>query len=130
MEEIGDYMTSPVLRIGLEDTAQEAAVFMQANNVGSLIVENLGEDVGIVTERDLSQKVVGAGKPADRIKIGEIMTSPILTMDRFLPIEEANRFMMKHKIRHLGVTEVDKIIGILSVKDLVSYYSKDFRMQE
>jgi len=130
MEEIGDYMTSPVLRIGFEDTAQEAAVFMQANNVGSLIVENLGDDVGIVTERDLSQKVVASGKGADLIKIGEIMTAPILSMDRFLPIEEANRFMMKHKIRHLGVTEEEKIIGVLSVKDLVAYYSKDFRMQE
>ena len=130
MEEIGDYMTSPVLRIGLEDSAQEAAVFMEANHIGSLIVENLGDDVGIVTERDLSQKVVAVGKSPDTVKIRDIMTAPILTMDRFLPIEEANRFMMQNKIRHLGVTETDKIVGVLSVKDLVAYYSKDFRMQE
>jgi len=130
MEEISDYMTSPVLRIGADDSAQEAAVFMQANHVGSLIVEDLGEDIGIVTERDLSQKVVAAGKPSDAIKIRDIMTTPILTMDRFLPVEEANRFMMKHKIRHLAVTEEDKIVGMLSVKDLVGYFSKDFRMQE
>ena len=63
-------------------------------------------------------------------RITEIMTSPILSLDRYLPIEEANRFMHKNKIRHLAVTEEDKIVGILSVKDLVSYFSKDFRMQE
>ncbi|NIQ01107.1 MAG: CBS domain-containing protein, partial [Nitrospinaceae bacterium] len=45
-------------------------------------------------------------------------------------IEEANKFMHEKKIRHLAVTEEDKIVGIISVKDLVSYYSRDFRMQE
>ena len=58
------------------------------------------------------------------------MTSPILSLDCYLPIEEANRFMYKNKIRYLAVTEEDKIVGILSVKDLVAYFSKDFRMQE
>ena len=51
-------------------------------------------------------------------------------MDRYLPVEEANRFMFKNKIQHLGVTEEDKIVSILSVQDLVAYFSKDFRMQK
>ena len=58
------------------------------------------------------------------------MTSPILSMDRYLPVEEANQFMHKNKIRHLAVTEEDKIVGMLSVKDLVSYFTRDFRMDE
>jgi len=51
-------------------------------------------------------------------------------MDRNLPFEEANRFMHKNKIRHLRVTEEDKIVSILSMKDLVDYFSKGFGMQE
>jgi hypothetical protein len=47
-----------------------------------------------------------------------------------LPVEEANRFIHKNKMQHLGVTEEDKIVSILWVKDLVAYLSKDFRMQE
>ena len=60
----------------------------------------------------------------------EVMTQPILTMDRYLPVEEANQFMQKNNIRHLAITEEDKIVGLLSVSNLVAFYSKSFRMQE
>lgn len=130
MDEIGDYMISPVLSIDLESSVQEAAQFMEAHNIGSLLVKEFDEYVGIVTETDLARKVLGKGLNPESTVISEIMTSPVLSLDRYLPIEEANHFMHKNKIRHLGVTEVDKIVGILSVKDLVAYFSKDFRMQE
>lgn len=130
MDEIGDYMATPALRIEADDTAQDAAAFMEGNHVGSLIVTEVGDDIGIVTERDLSTKVVAKGKDPNQIKVREIMTQPILTMDRFLPVEEANLFMQKNKIRHLGITEEEKIVGVLSVRDLVSFFSRDFKMQE
>ena len=130
MDDIGDYMSSPVLRIDSEATVNEAAEFMQANHVGSLIVQKLGDDVGMITERDFSKKVLALKKNPENILVSEIMTQPILTMDRYLPVEEANQFMQKNKIRHLAVTEEDKIIGLLSVSNLVAFYSKSFRMQE
>ena len=58
------------------------------------------------------------------------MTKPIVSMDRYMPVKEAEEFMKKKKLRHLAVTEDDEIVGILSVKDLVSCYSKSFRMVE
>jgi signal-transduction protein with cAMP-binding, CBS, and nucleotidyltransferase domain len=97
--------------------------------VGSLIVEEHGDDIGIITERELSQKVLAAGGNPEEMKVSDIMTS-IQSMDRYMPIEEANQFMHKNRIRHLAVTDDDKIVGVLSVKDLVAYYSRDFRMQE
>lgn len=130
MEEIGDYMSSPALRIDAEATVNEAAEFMHANHVGSLIVQKLGDDVGIITERDFSKKILALKKNPENILVSEVMTQPILTMDRYLPVEEANQFMQKNKIRHLAVTEEDKIIGLLSVSNLVAFYSKSFRMQE
>ena len=130
MDDIGDYMSSPVLRIDSEATVNEAAEFMQANHVGSLIVQKFGDDVGMITERDFSKKVLALKKNPENILVAEIMTQPILTMDRYLPVEEANQFMQKNKIRHLAVTEEDKIIGLLSVSNLVAFYSKSFRMQE
>ena len=66
----------------------------------------------------------------ESIGIEEVVTSPVFSIDRYLPIEEANRFMHKNKIRHLRVTEEDKIVSILSMKDFVTYFSKDFGMQE
>lgn len=130
MDEIGDYMTCRILSIDYEATVQESAQYMHASNVGSLLVKRFDEFIGIVTETDLTRKVLGAGLSPETTPVSEIMTQPILSMDRFLPVEEANQFMLKNKIRHLAVTEEDKIVGLLSVKDLVSYFAQSFRMQE
>ena len=66
----------------------------------------------------------------ESIGIEEVMTTPVFSMDRYLPVEGANCFMHKNKIRHLRVTEEDKIVSILSMKDLVAYFSKELGMQE
>ena len=129
MDDVGDFMSSPVLRIDSESSVQDAAILMEKGHVGSLIVEKYGDDIGIITERELSQKVLAKGGNPEEMKVSDIITS-IQSMDRYMPIEEANQFMHKNKIRHLAITDDDKIVGILSVKDLVAYYSKDFRMQE
>jgi len=129
MDELGEFMSSPVLRIDSDSSIQEAAILMEANHIGSLIVEQYGDDIGIVSEKDMTRKVLARKGDPESLTVSEIM-DPIQSMDRFLPIEEANIYMHDHKIRHLAVTEDDKIVGIISVKDLVSYYSRDFRMQE
>ncbi len=129
MDDVGDFMSSPVLRIDSEGSVQDAAILMEKSHVGSLIIEKHGDDIGILTERELSQKVLAKGGNPEEMKVSDIIAS-IQSMDRYMPIEEANQFMHKNKIRHLAITDDDKIVGILSVKDLVAYYSKDFRMQE
>jgi signal-transduction protein with cAMP-binding, CBS, and nucleotidyltransferase domain len=130
LDGIDDYMISTVLSIDIDSSVQEVAMFMTANNIGSLLVKKFDEYVGIVTETELARKVLGKGLNRESIGIEEVMTTPVFSMDRYLPVEEANRFMHKNKIRHLRVTEEDKIVSILSMKDLVAYFSKDFGMQE
>jgi signal-transduction protein with cAMP-binding, CBS, and nucleotidyltransferase domain len=130
LEEIGDYMSSPVMSIDSELTVQEAAQQMHAKKVGSVLVRIHDEYVGILTETDLSRKVVAKNLDPVTTMVSSIMTKPVLSMDRYMPVKEAEEFMKKKRIRHLAVTEEDKIVGILSVKDLVSCYSKSFRMVE
>ena len=131
LDDIGDYMSSPVFSIDHDSTVQEAAQYMRVSNVGSLLIKEFDDFVGIVTETDLTRKVVGGGLSPETTPISKIMTQPVQSMDRFLPIEEANHFMHKNKIRHLAVTEDEKIVGMLSIKDLVAYYAKSsFKMQE
>jgi len=131
LDDIGDYMSSPVFSIDHDSTVQEAAQYMRLSNVGSLLVKEFDDFVGVVTETDLTRKVVGGGLNPETTPISEVMTQPVQSMDRFLPVEEANKFMHKNKIRHLAVTEEEKIVGMLSVKDLVAYYAKSsFKMQE
>jgi len=123
-------MISTVLSIDIDSSVQEAAMFMTANSTGSLLVKKFDEYVGIVTETELARKVLGKGLNRQSIGVEEVMTSPIFSMDCYLPVAEANFFMHKNKIRYLRVTEEDKIVSILSMKDLAAYFSKDFGMQE
>ena len=123
-------MISTELSIDIDSSFQEAAMFMTANNIGSLLVKKFDEYLGVVNETGLDRKVLCKDLNRESIGIEEFMTSPIFSMDRYLPVEEANRFMHKNKIRHLRVTEEDKIVSILSMKDFVTYFSIDFGMQE
>ncbi len=130
LEDIGKYMSSPVSSIDSELTVQEAAQQMYAKNVGALLVRVHDKFVGILTETDLTRKVIAKGLNTETTFVSSIMTKTILSMDRYMPVEEAEEFMKKKNIRHLAVTEEGEIVGILSVKDLVSCYSKSFRMVE
>ena len=123
IEEIGDYMTSPVLSISADALAQEAAQTMESKHVGSLLVKEGEKYVGIVTETDLTRKMLAKGLNRETTKVSEIMTTPLLTINCHEPLVEANQLMAKKKIRHLGVTENEEVVGLLSVKDLVHYFS-------
>ncbi len=129
-DDIGDYMSSPVISIDSELTVQEAAQQMHAKNIGALLVRVFEEYVGIITETDLARKVVALGLNLETTLVSSVMTKPLLSMDRYIPVEEAEEFMKKHKIRHLAVTEEDEVVGMLSVKDLFLCYSKAFKMTE
>ena len=122
--EIADFMTTSVISIGPYSTVQETAKFMHEKNIGSLLVKENDEYIGIVTETDLTRKVLGGGLDPKTIKVTAVMTAqPIITLDCHQPLTEANAFMAKKKVRHLPITENDKIVGMISVKDLVAFFA-------
>lgn len=122
-EEIGDYMISPVLSIGPDAAAQEAAQFMESKHVGSLLVKEGESFVGIITETDLTRKIVAKGLKDKNPKVRDIMTAPLQTIDCHEPIVDANQLMANKRIRHIAVTENGQVVGMLSVKDLIHYYA-------
>ena len=88
-----------------------------------MLVKNGGEYIGIVTERDLTRKVLGKGLDAETTAVTEVMSSPLITLEGTQPVTDANQFMAKNKIRHLAITIEGRIEGIISVKDLVAFYA-------
>jgi len=130
MKQICDIMSSPALGVDSRSTAQEAGLYMFKCSVGSLLIKDNGEYVGIVTETDFAQKLAGKGRNPEATLITEIMTSPILTLNGELDVSEANTFMAHHKIRHLVVTLDEKIVGIVSLKNLLNYYAKSFMSEK
>ncbi|MCH6581076.1 MAG: CBS domain-containing protein [Nitrospinae bacterium] len=122
-EEIGDYMASPVLSIAPDASTQEAAQIMESKHVGSLLVKDGDTYVGIVTETDLTRKIVARGLQDKNSKVSDIMTAPLQTIDCHEPIVDANQLMANKRIRHIAVTENDQVVGMLSVKDLIHYFA-------
>ena len=117
-EEIGDYMVSPVLSVSPDISAQEAAQLMESKNIGSLLVKDGETFVGIITETDLTRKIIAQGLQDKNPSVREIMTTPLQTIDCHEPIVDANQ-----RIRHIAVTDKDAVVGMLSVKDLIHYYA-------
>lgn len=100
-------------------TALEAAQIMRNRAIGSVLVEQGGQIVGIVTETDIVREVVGAGQMPGFVRVSRIMSSPVIGIDERRPITEAADLMDRHGTRHLAVFQNGRIIGVLSVRDLL-----------
>ncbi len=107
--------------IGLQDTATvlDALKLMLKKNIGSVIVMNGDTYLGIVTERDYSRKVVLAGKHSDQTTVAEIMSEfPKISPDD--TIERCMELMSDKNIRYLPVFENEKLVGLISISDVVA----------
>ena len=91
---------------------------MDEKSIGSILIEEGNSIIGIMTERDILRKIVSKGKNPDELKVNDIMNYPIITIDANEHIIEASKKMDKHRIRHLIVTENDKIIGKVTANSI------------
>jgi CBS domain-containing protein len=101
--------------------AQTAARIMRDRGIGSLFVTNGKEIVGILTDTDMVRRVVAAGADTQKTTAEQIMSAPILTIDGDKTVLDANDLMAKTHIRHLGVTHDGKLVGMISVRDIVVF---------
>jgi CBS domain-containing protein len=109
--------------IASEGTVLEAAQMMAEKQIGSLLVIEAGKMVGIVTETDLVRKVIAAHLPAGSTNIRSVMNYPLIQIDINCTVREASRLMAEERIRHLAVTEENKVVGLVSLRDLVKMVS-------
>jgi signal-transduction protein with cAMP-binding, CBS, and nucleotidyltransferase domain len=116
-------MRTTMETIASERTVLEAAQAMAEKRIGSLLVIEAGEMVGIVTETDVVRKVIAARLPASSTSVGAVMNYPLIQIDINRTVRDASRLMAEQRIRHLAVTEENKVVGLLSVRDLVKMVS-------
>ena len=112
-------MKKTIEKIDREETVLTAAKQMANKRIGALLVNEGGEAKGIVTERDLVQKVLARGQDAGQVEVGTVMTVPLINIDINRTVHDASDLMAEKGIRHLPVIENHKIVGILSVRDLI-----------
>jgi CBS domain-containing protein len=108
-----------VWRVPLEATVFDALRLMAEKEVGALVVVDGPTPAGIISERDYARKVVLLGRTSPNTLVNEIMTSPVVFTHPDQPIEECMAIMTDKRIRHLPVMQESKLIGIISIGDLV-----------
>ncbi|GJL53969.1 MAG: histidine kinase [Nitrospirales bacterium] len=121
MSTVGQLMTKEVSTISEEASIHEAANLMQQQRIGSLLVQKGQVYSGIITETDIVRGVAER-REMTQLTVEALMSSPIITVNRTLSPQYARDLMADRHIRHLAVTEEEKIIGIISVRDLLAYF--------
>lgn len=120
---LGVLMASAVATIGCEESVLVAAHQMRERRIGSLFTVEAGELVGIVTERDLVRKVLVTSQDASKVLVSAVMGSPLQHIDVNRTIRDASQLMAELAVRHLAVSEKGKLVGVLSIRDLVKMVS-------
>ena len=108
--------------ISPDATLLEAATLMRDAKVGALLVHEGGHYSGVVSESDLVRKGMAESCSTEETLVRAVMSSPLVSIDCASSAHEASEKMAEHGIRHLAISEDGRIVGIISVRDLLHYF--------
>jgi CBS domain-containing protein len=114
-----------VISVAGDASVFDAIKIMAERSVGSLLVIEDEKIVGIVTERDYARKVILLGRSSETTKVAEIMSTAVITATVEQTVKECMTLMTEKRIRHLPVVADDKVIGLISIGDLVQAIISD-----
>ena len=124
MSTLVQVMRKPLKTISHDASIREAATRMRDERVSALFVNRSANLIGIITDTDVVRRAVAQGVDIGKAAVETIMTSPIATIDSLRTVQDAHDMMGDLSVRHLGVTEQGKITGIVSVRDLLTYFKR------
>lgn len=116
-------MNSDIILLGTDDYARRAAELMKERNQNSVLVSQQGEVVGIVSETDILDKVTRA-KDMDRVRLREIMSSPVIAVAPSATVKEALEVMKARHVQQVMVHAYSAAIGIVSIKEVYEMMGK------
>ena len=112
--------------ISKDQSVRQALVLMSEKNIGAIIiVDNNDFPIGIFSERDYARKIVLKGKSSKDTLLDEVMTKELITVTRDYKIDQCMEIMNEKRIRHLPVLENKKIVGIISIGDVLKIMIKE-----
>lgn len=112
-------MNRDIQQISPKATLREAARRMRDKRIGSLIIGEGDQPIGIISETDFVRKAIAEGLNPDTTPVESMMSNPIISIDIDKTAKEANDLMATKGVRHLVITDRGKIVGVISVRDLV-----------
>ena len=128
MQQVGDLLSdkgTEIFSIAPEATVAEAVNLLAAKSIGSLLVMREDTLCGIVTERDYARKVLAGGLSSDNTRVADIMTADVFTTGVEQNIDECMMLMTEKRIRHLPVVDKGRVVGIISIGDLMKAIISD-----
>ncbi|MDC0435936.1 CBS domain-containing protein [Candidatus Pelagibacter sp.] len=112
--------------ISKDQSVRQALILMSEKNIGAIIiVDNNDFPIGIFSERDYARKIILKGKSSKDTLLDEVMTKELITVSRDYKIEQCMETMNEKGIRHLPVLENKKIVGIISIRDVLKIMMKE-----
>ena len=115
---VRELMVKNVITLQTDTSAHEATKLLNKNKIGCLVVVRSGDIEGILTERDLLERVLEKCKNPKETKISEIMTKDVIVGKPDMEICEATRIMIKNKVKKLPIVEKSQLVGIVTVTDI------------
>lgn len=112
-------MRSPPVTVLFSDSVSLVVEKMISNNIGAVIVISGGNPVGIITERDIIEKITRVNKDPSKTRAEEVMSSPLISIEADKTIKDALVLMRDRKIRRLGVTRKGRLVGIVTERRLL-----------
>lgn len=121
--QVAEHMSTEIRSVSQDASLREAGQLMQRWKTGSLLVTNGRSYVGVLTDSALAREVVANGLDPGTTSVKNCMRAPVIAIEGHRPIIEAVRTMKEQATRHLAVTQDGQIIGVISVSNVLRYYS-------
>jgi len=118
--EVRDVMTPQVVTEDEEAPVTKISMDMEVSGIGSVVITKEGKPTGIITDRDIATKVIMKNRRPSEIKAKEIMSAPLTTIEPDASIEKACELLAENGIRRVPVIEDDKLVGIISVRNILT----------
>ncbi|MGM5485249.1 MAG: CBS domain-containing protein [Nanobdellota archaeon] len=121
---VKDWMSKPVNTVKKEESAFKAVENVAEEGIGDVVVvDDDNNPIGIVTERDIINRLLYEKRDPDKTRIEDIMTRDIKTVDKHTPLLKVSRLMKEGNFRRIPVTDKNKLAGIITSRDLVHFMS-------
>jgi len=118
---VKDIMVEEVITIEADSTLMGAVKLMNKHEIGCLVVTKSKKPIGILTERDLLKRVLAKSRDPEKTRVWEVMSAPLMFVDPNIDIEDAVRFMLKMGIKKLPIVKRGKLMGLVTLTDLVRF---------
>ncbi len=118
--DVRDIMTPQVVTADEETPISKISKDMEISGIGCVVITSKGKPAGIITDRDIAIKVIIGNRRPSEIKAKEVMDSPLITIEPDASVEKACELLAEKGIRRLPVIEEDMLVGIISVRNILS----------